>query len=66
MKPKRIKKLSIEKREDGWWIIDPNNEDCGPYGTRAEAQEEKPGLERFWKFYHERTPEEIYQYEHPE
>lgn len=38
--------------EPGWWLFDPNNPDVkwnGPYGTKAEANEDRIGLERFWK-----------------
>lgn len=43
-------KLTVERRTDGWWIIhpDPNEIDCGPYHTKAEAEEDRRGLEYYW------------------
>lgn len=44
--------LSVTKKDDGWWIVDPNNQDCpeyGPYTTKAEAEDDKRGVERFWR-----------------
>ena len=44
--------LSLKKYDDGWWIVDPNNKDVaeyGPYDTKAEAEDDKRGIERFWK-----------------
>ena len=44
---------SPEDFAEGWWIRDPNNigwEYAGPYDTRKEADEERRGLERFWKY----------------
>lgn len=40
-------KLKLTKREDGWWITNmPEGcEECGPYKTRAEAADDKHGLE---------------------
>lgn len=49
-----IEPLSLKKKDDGWWIIDPNNKDVpeyGPYDTKAEAEDCKRGTERFWKAY---------------
>jgi hypothetical protein len=59
-----MKKMEIEKRDDGWWIVDPNNEDCGPYDTKADATEDKQGLTRFYRHYDGKTPEEVEKYEH--
>lgn len=53
-----IHKLKLEKREDGYWITGGEWTDCGPYKTRAEADDDRNGLERtlknwddpeFWK-----------------
>lgn len=40
--------MKITKREDGWWITDwPEGFlDCGPYDTRAEANEGRLRLEQ--------------------
>lgn len=42
-------KLKIEKREDGWWIVE-GDEDCGPYKTKREANEDRIGLQRFYDY----------------
>lgn len=62
MKPRRIKKITVEKRDEGWVILDPNNDTypvSDPYDTKAQAMEDKKGQEIFWKYYHNRTPEEL-------
>jgi len=43
--------MKIEKREDGWWIVNTPEgvEEMGPYDTRAEAEEGLRGLKRFLK-----------------
>ena len=42
-----MSKLKIEKRDDGYWITGyPGSEDCGPYATKGEADEDRRGLER--------------------
>lgn len=41
--------LELEKREDGWWVKDPNNIDMGPYHTKEDAEEDRRGMTRFWK-----------------
>jgi hypothetical protein len=58
-----MKRMSIKKCEDGWWIVDPNNEDCGPYDTKAEATDDKQGLARFYRNYDNKTSEEIYEFD---
>lgn len=37
-------------RKGEWFVHDPQGrqEDCGPYSTREEAEEDRRGLERFW------------------
>ena len=41
--------LKIIHKDDGWWITGADEDaDCGPYATKREAEEDKPGLERFW------------------
>lgn len=61
IKPRRIKKVIVEKRDEGWVTIDPNNDSfvSDPYSTKAEATEDKKGLEQYWRWYHDRTTEEI-------
>lgn len=52
IKPLTIRRMEVEG-EHGWWIDDPNNPDVryvGPYGTKAEAQDDKKGLEYFWRY----------------
>lgn len=64
--PRKIKKLSVEKLtedqlaelgiedEAGWYIRDPNNEECewiGPYPTKADANDAKKGVQDFWKYH---------------
>lgn len=66
IRKKTILKLTIEKENEGWFVIDPNNGDqpsVGPYSTKAEASEAKKGLEKFWHYYHDRSPAEIQEYE---
>jgi hypothetical protein len=44
--------VESEKRNDGWWVIDPNNEpehqESGPYATKDEARDTASSLYRFW------------------
>jgi len=47
--------MKIVRRNDGWWIAEvPECKDCGPYDTKAEAQDDKRGLEAFFKHGHKR------------
>lgn len=49
--------MRIVKRDDGWWIIGvpaavaggERHTDCGPYRTKADAADDKLGLERFFR-----------------
>jgi len=48
-----VVKCEIRRVGKEWWVYDANNSDVeyrdvGPYRTKAEAQEAKVGLERFW------------------
>ena len=44
-------KLTIEKRADGYWIsANPLCDECGPYKTKAEAIDDRDGLERTLKY----------------
>lgn len=40
----------LRKRADGWWIegLPEDTPDCGPYETKAEADDDRRGLERFF------------------
>lgn len=40
-----------EQRDDGWWITDvpPGVEEMGPYFTKAQAEEDRRGVERTLK-----------------
>jgi hypothetical protein len=44
-------KLKLVKRPDGWWItnLPEGFDDCGPYDTRVEAEEDRAGVERTLK-----------------
>lgn len=47
-----VAKLTVEKRPDGWVVVDKNNDtypETDPYDTKQEALEAKKGLEKFWK-----------------
>lgn len=43
--------MRTERRPDGWWIVEiPDTvSECGSYGTRAEAERDRIGLERFFR-----------------
>ena len=49
--------MRTAKQSDGWWILDVprycvNGEtctSCGPYATKAEAEDGRRGLERFYR-----------------
>ena len=48
--------MQTTKRPDGWWIEKiPDTPDCGPYPTRAEADSNRRGLERFGRHGHKRS-----------
>ena len=45
--------MNTEHRPDGWWITGLDDcDDCGPYTTHAEAEDDRRGLERFEKYGH--------------
>ena len=48
-RPSQCLPLELEKRDDGWWVKDPNNIDMGPYRTKEDAEEDRRGVTRFWK-----------------
>lgn len=43
--------MKLTRLEDGWWIKD-GDELYGPYTTKKEAEDDKRGLERFYKNEH--------------
>ena len=47
--------MNIEKRSDGYWITGvPEGSDCGPYDRKADANDDRRGMIRFFKHEHER------------
>ena len=45
--------MTLIHRPDGWWITGlADCDDCGPYTTRAEADDDRRGLERCEKYGH--------------
>ena len=46
--------LNLTRKADGWWITGLDD-DCGPYATRADADDDRRGLIRFFRF--ENDPE---------
>jgi hypothetical protein len=45
--------LTVERRADGWWIAGLEQAQ-GPYQTKAEAREERRGLQRYLRNCHRR------------
>jgi hypothetical protein len=42
--------MTIIRRRDGYWITNiPECQDCGPYERKADAEEDRRGLERFFR-----------------
>jgi len=49
--------MRIQRQADGWWIVDVPCDgadgsgctSCGPYATKADAADDKRGLERFFR-----------------
>ncbi|HPM80131.1 MAG TPA: hypothetical protein PLF81_05500 [Candidatus Anammoximicrobium sp.] len=49
--------MRIQRQQDGWWITDvpcyqadgSGGTRCGPYATKADALDDKRGLERFFR-----------------
>lgn len=43
--------MNIEPRPDGWWIVGLPESDveCGPYHTKAEANQTRVRLARFYR-----------------
>ena len=41
--------MTTERRGNEWWIIDPTGamDDMGPYQTKADAESDRRGVERF-------------------
>jgi hypothetical protein len=48
--------LKLKRVGKVWWItgFDDPADDCGPYATRGEAEEDRAGLERTRRYGHER------------
>ena len=46
--------LDLEQRGDGWWIVGlPDTDpDCGPYDTKQEAESDRRGLQRYFRWGH--------------
>jgi hypothetical protein len=47
-------KLSVERREDGWWITGLPCSDVpasGPYSRRDDAEDDRRGLERTFRYW---------------
>ena len=46
--------LTLAKTTAGWWVLDATGEildaPCGPYSSRAEAEDDRRGLERSEKY----------------
>ncbi len=48
---KRRSEMRLQKRPDGWWIVNVPDSvtESGPYDTRAEAEDVRGGLARTFK-----------------
>ena len=47
-------KMKVIKKPDGYWVTKiPDCEPCGPYATKADAEDTQRGLERFFKYHDE-------------
>jgi len=43
--------MKVVKKPDGYWVTGiPDCEPCGPYATKADAEDTQRGLERFYKY----------------
>ena len=44
--------MELQQRDDGWWIINVPDTvtECGPYPTKAMAEDSRRGLARFFKY----------------
>ena len=43
--------MNTTKRGSKWWIEGvPDYGDCGPYSTKSEAESDRRGMERFFKY----------------
>lgn len=43
--------LTLSRRPDGWYILGLDV-DMGPYATRREAEEERRGVDRYFRYGH--------------
>jgi len=56
--------MRTEQHANGWWIVDvpayqvdgDTFTTCGPYDTKAAAESDRRGMERFWKFEANKPP----------
>jgi hypothetical protein len=51
-----VPKMRCKKRDGEWWILgvpEMDPEGCGPYGTKADAEDDMHGMERFYEHYDE-------------
>ena len=48
--------MDLVKRDDGWWITGVSDDvpECGPYETKADAQSDLRGMQRFDKYQDEK------------
>lgn len=53
----RADSLDVEKCKDGWWIVNHNPYNMGPYDTKAEAMEDLRGVRNFYKHHAIKDPE---------
>jgi hypothetical protein len=46
-----VAQMQVTKKSDGWWIVNVPDTvtECGPYDTRAEAEDDRRGLERTFR-----------------
>lgn len=45
--------MEVKFLDGRWWIVGPDLEiECGPYDTKAEAESDRVGMQRFEKHQH--------------
>ena len=44
-----LPELSLQRRAGAWWIAGYSGGDMGPYATRAEADDDRRGVLRFYR-----------------
>jgi len=46
--------MRTERKGTAWWITNiPDCDDCGPYDRKDDAEDDRRGLERFYKYHEE-------------